>query len=326
MDRMWRRKGSYVIIFEHGSSFYYRKTLILKKIFVLTVMFLFACGSAYALHEWFEGYKLEPYWSKSKTPLIIEYPNGFILDLVENRAVARGEYPITSLTMNSRINIENNATSNSIVELKTAVGQIRISTNERLSNLAANNESLAKDLFDYIDKNVSIIHYRIFTMGNKLRATSAVKYEGRNGLLGVIYPYLAKKETSLTAASSDEISNPTKNINVSGNYTGLIVDTKGLKVEPAVDPVIIDQQENEILGQASEYDIDLLSAGGKVDYADSINAAKDNGRAGKNPLIIKASGARRDCDPIVSDTDAHRIVEENKKTGFLSKLRIVIII
>jgi len=313
-------------------------------------------SAAFALNEWYEGYKLEPYYWKSYDPLIKQYSNGLILDLVKNRVVARGEYPITGLiTYNNRVYIENKATDRAIRELIDAVGELRVSTNERVYNLTRNSTIVAEAIEKRIKATVNILHYRIFTMKRVLRVTSAAQFKGPNSVLNAIYPYLIERE-GLSAseeeensgedepedivdlgegvmpyapemeASTIEADSPTFNVAIKGSYSGLIIDARNLKVEPAIDPVIIDNADDEVFGKISNFDINLLYKRGKTGYTKTLDAARANYRAGKNPLVIKATGARRNCDPIVSQKDAFRIIEENKITGFLEKLYVTIVI
>ncbi len=328
--------------------------------FIIVVILFAAMPSFAGLHEWYEGYNLEPYWFKSYNPLIIQYPNGLVLDLIKNRISTRGEYPISGLlTYSNRTYIEEKAQENSIHNLIEKSLNLRLDTNRRLYNLTKNDPDFKEKIRQRIKATVSLIHYRIFTMKRTLRVTSVVQYKGPNSLLNVIFPYLIAEELgSIEAVASTEDTEMTEeseeiidiedgevteedaevfealpsstpeveNIKIYGTYTGLIIDARGLKVEPAINPYILDEYGNKVLGNISNFDLKLLYKRGKTGYFRTLNAAKANYRAGKNPLYIKATKAERNCNPIISFTDAYRIIEENKMTGFLDKLYVSIII
>jgi hypothetical protein len=160
-------------------------------------------------------------------------------------------------------------------------------------------------------------------MRGTLRVTSSVKYEGPNSLLSAIYPYLPTNEaanveeiaegSSESASLPDRQAGPTPESGVKGDYTGLIIDARKLKIVPAVYPRIID-------------DKDRLIFHGAVLYESSLDAVNKKMEAGKNPMLIKAIGARKNCDPVVSTRDGQVITKENKSTGFLEKLNVLLII
>jgi len=322
---------------------------IIIALIILSIV-LFNLPSFAELHEWYEGYRLEPYWYKSYNPLIIQYPNGLILDLIKNIAVARGTYPIRGLlTYSNRVFIEKKATENAIHNLIEESLYLRVDKNRRVYNFAKDDPELKEKIRERIKATVSLLHYRIFTMKRVLQVTNAVQYKGPNSLLNIIFPYLIEEEKLATLEASptskeqgeDEIQSeeetgtfeatlsPTleiENIKIYGAYTGLVIDARGFKVEPAINPLILDDHGNEIYGSLSNLDINLLYKRGKTGYANTPKAAFADYRAGKNPLYIKAIKAERNCNPIVSFKDGYRIIEENKKTGFLDKLYVSIII
>jgi len=335
--------------------------------FLLIAIVITALASAScALHEWFEGYQLEPYWRKSYNPLVKQYANGLILDLVENRAVTKGEEPITGLiTYNNREKIETRAVRRAVDNLVNDIGELRLDTNRRLYNLTKNSTVFAEAVRERVEKTAAILHYRIFTMKRVLRVTSAVDYKGPNSLLNVVYPYLIELDKqreieaeaalatleagdrpsgglfgflfgkSNTESGSAETSNSVTEeavassaeaVDVKGYYTGLIIDARNLNLEPAINPLILDENGEEIFGSISNFDIELLYKRGKVGYFRTLDAAAANYRAGKTPLVVKASSASRNCDPIVSVEDGLKILEEAKSTGFVDKLYVSIII
>jgi len=303
-------------------------------LFLILSSILFLSSISFAISNWVEGYKYEPYYWKSYNPLIIKYPNGLILDLVANRAVARGEKAIVGLlSYYNRQNTEKIATERSIRALIETSGHIRVDTDERVYNLTKESTLLAEAVRQRIKKTVNIMHYRIFTMRKTVRVTSAVKFKGPNSLLNVIYPYLIERKENMPVSTMevvlDESPTPAEdfsNIPIKGNYSGLIIDARGLKVEPAVNPYIVDENNKDVFGKISDYSLDLLYKRGKTGYVKSMDAAYSNYRAGKNPLLIKVKSSRRNCDPIVTSEDAYRILKENERTGFLDKLYVTIVI
>jgi hypothetical protein len=316
-----------------------------KTLTVIVLTFIFS-SCAFALNEWYEGYNLEPYWAKSKSPLILQYDDVHILDLQKNIVVGRGEASIYGYGLKNRQTIENKAIENAKDALIESAGKIRLSTDKRLSNFFSSDPSAAEKISKWIRNTANVVHCRIFTMRGVLRATSSIKLSGSNSLFSTIYPLLVDAEkaaaTLETASvteneqtdeekSENEVSSPESasesfDYEAKGTYTGLIIDASAQKLESAIDPYILDSRGNTILGKLSGLDPSLLAKIGKVGYVDTLKEAYSDNRSGKNPMVIKATGSIRNCDLIVSDADGNKILKENEASGLLNKLNIVVII
>lgn len=113
-----------------------------------------------------------------------------------------------------------------------------------------------------------------------------------------------------------------------GPFTSVVIDCSGLGVERAMSPKIRRQDGSEVWGTVS-VDYDFLEDHGIVAYTRTIDQAAQNSRSGKNPLMLKAIGRAGDkfmCDPVISDTDADRLIRENQSTGFLDKFNVVFVV
>ncbi|HEX2951768.1 MAG TPA: hypothetical protein VHV83_19710 [Armatimonadota bacterium] len=118
---------------------------------------------------------------------------------------------------------------------------------------------------------------------------------------------------------------------VKGNVTGLLIDCRGLKVSPAMSPAILAVDDQTIYPR-EDITPDTLVKKGVVAYFKSVDAAKASGRVGARPLIIKASSIKKDGDdmwytsPIVSQADAARILAEDSRSDFMSRLGVGFIV
>ena len=105
-----------------------------------------------------------------------------------------------------------------------------------------------------------------------------------------------------------------------GDYTGLIVDCRGLGLKTAMSPVIKNVNGTKIYGHKN-LDVDKMISMGMVDY---VSDPQKVSRAGKNPLVVKAVALENfNCDPVVSLEDSNRILIENYVTKFLKALNVV---
>lgn len=107
----------------------------------------------------------------------------------------------------------------------------------------------------------------------------------------------------------------------SGNYTGLVVDCRGIgKINPVMSPVIKDESGAKIYGHKN-LDYDRIIREGMATYAQDMSQAS---RAGSNPLIVRA--VRLDdlnANPVLSREDANMVLYENKSSHFLEDIAVV---
>ena len=106
-----------------------------------------------------------------------------------------------------------------------------------------------------------------------------------------------------------------------GNYTGIVVDCRGLgTMNPVMSPVIKKTDGTKIYGHKN-LDYDRIIVEGMASYAQDMNQAS---RAGSNPLIVKA--VRLDdlnANPVLCPEDADMVLYENKNSHFLDKTAVV---
>lgn len=112
-----------------------------------------------------------------------------------------------------------------------------------------------------------------------------------------------------------------------GVYTGLMVDTKGLGVRPAMAPKLVDESGKEIYGSkfvSRDYAVDI----GMVGYEKNVDRARRNERIADNPLVvkaIKASGPNK-TDVVISAADATRIHNAAANMNFLQHCKVMFIL
>lgn len=125
---------------------------------------------------------------------------------------------------------------------------------------------------------------------------------------------IANQQTAPVAAAND---------NAIGGYTGLIVDCRGLNLNPVMSPVIKNQNGEAIYGHRN-LNPDYVIANGMASYTTDLNTGTV--RAGNNPLVVKAvSLENHNGYPVIATADANRVLIENKSSGFLEKTNVVFI-
>ena len=106
-----------------------------------------------------------------------------------------------------------------------------------------------------------------------------------------------------------------------GGYTGVIIDCTGLGLRPAMSPIIKAENGQPIYGYKN-LDVDKVVASGMASYAHSDAEAT---RAGTNPLRLRAVSVDHNANPVLSASDANRLLLENSASGFLDATNVVFI-
>ncbi len=107
-------------------------------------------------------------------------------------------------------------------------------------------------------------------------------------------------------------------------YTALIIDASGIGASPAMYPRILGRS-GEVLYDLSAVDPNVAVLGGICAYRTSLDKAKQDARAGSNPLVVKAGEAAGTgkSDLVVEDADAAAITALG--TGVLHEGKVIVI-
>ena len=105
-----------------------------------------------------------------------------------------------------------------------------------------------------------------------------------------------------------------------GGFTGVVIDCRNQGLKTAMSPVIYNDREIKIYGHKN-LNYDQVIANGMAGYAN--NEAQAKGRAGSNPLIIRAIRIKDGTNPVISVADANRMLIENGATNFLTEAKVV---
>ncbi len=190
---------------------------------------------------------------------------------------------------------------------------------EALGDLKISSESTMKDLTDLSDevkvavqKTVNGARYTVTrdSEGNFHSKIRLNLYGGANSIANIVVPQNTSVEPFPKFSPKFET--------IDSNYTGLVIDCAGQEISTAILPKIKSVSGKEIY--AIQYlQRNIVVGRGMVNYSD---ANSGTARAGNNPLTIQAMFVE-DCDVVVSDDDAEKILAANSKSNFLSKCMVV---
>ena len=107
----------------------------------------------------------------------------------------------------------------------------------------------------------------------------------------------------------------------------MIIDTRGLHIQPALVPKIVNEDGAEIYGSkyvSRDYAVVIGLAG----YENDMDRARMNERVADNPLIIKAleaSGPNR-TDVVIDNDDALKIHNAAANMNFLHHCKVMFVL
>jgi hypothetical protein len=109
--------------------------------------------------------------------------------------------------------------------------------------------------------------------------------------------------------------------------TGLVVDCGGFPVEPAMAPLIVDEEGRVVYGSpyaSRDYAVER----GMVSYAKGFAAVQKNHRVAPRPLIVKGIRTTKTgpCDIVISNADAARIRGSASNLRVMQRCRVVIVL
>ena len=113
-------------------------------------------------------------------------------------------------------------------------------------------------------------------------------------------------------------------------YTGLIVDVRGLGLQPSIAPKLLSAAGSVIHGAAT-VDRSLATGYGVVGYDDNIARADTSARLGgenANPFVVRATGTagRYSGDAVLDDFDAAQVLQADEVGDFLRQGRVTFLL
>ena len=240
------------------------------------------------------------------------------VDWIEGTIIVKGEARLevaaddaesgaTSLNR-TRMEASRRAREDSIARLGRLVKTIRVDGGTMLSEILEGDEEAQRRLSALISSRTSFREYPTGFLSSACRA------EFKIGDLIHILPFSYPMDPFPA-----RIDNP-----IPTAYTGLVIDARGIGVEPMILPSIYGEDGLEIFGRTF---VDIRHAGrwGIVSYAFNEDEAMRLGRAGARPYYCVATRGMNGC-PVLADRDVKKIFSSTETIQMLRECRVVFII
>jgi len=110
-------------------------------------------------------------------------------------------------------------------------------------------------------------------------------------------------------------------------WTGLIVDARGVGLKPALVPYILDDLGGQVYGPEF-ISRDFAVQWGMCGYTSDVDAAPKIDRVGQNPLTVKAIRAtgHEPTDIVISAVDASRIRAASEHVVILREGKVIVVV
>lgn len=185
---------------------------------------------------------------------------------------------------------------------------IRIDPDTRFDDLLAKSDEVQSRIADLIAQRVRLTEFPVdfFTSGCRAELVIA------DLLQAVPYTYPAN-------AFPTRIDNP-----IPTDYSSLIIDARGLGIEPMILPSVFDENGLEVYGR---YNVNIRHAmrSGIVRYVYTDDEAARSPVTGSRPYYTIALGRLKGC-PVISDRAVRKILSSAKTIEELKKNRVIFII
>ncbi len=109
-------------------------------------------------------------------------------------------------------------------------------------------------------------------------------------------------------------------------YSGLIIDARGLGIEPVLDPVIVSEQGHQVYSSVF-ISREFAVQGGVCKYVCNLDQALRDKRIGDNPLVLKGlrKEGSKNATLVISMSDYLTLEKTTERHTFLNECRVIIV-
>jgi hypothetical protein len=236
----------------------------------------------------------------------VDWTNGMV------EASATGTPPVHALSpAQGRALAETEAETRARNDLIGLLQSIRIDSKSTVKE-ALDHQRARDELVAAVLKDSYVVEKSVLANG-AVRVTVAIKLNGS-------FSDLVLPKTIVTIKTVEQ--SPKK----AEQFTGLIVDCRGIALSPAMVPMIQGEDGQVVYGTAYVSREHVLEEG-MAAYARGLAKARDNPRVGPKPLMVKGlrTVKARSSDIVISNADAGKLRGAGSNISFLHRGRVLFV-
>lgn len=109
-------------------------------------------------------------------------------------------------------------------------------------------------------------------------------------------------------------------------YSGLVIDARGLGIEPVLDPIIVSEQGHEVYSSVF-ISREFAVQNGVCKYVCNLDQAVRDKRIGDNPMVLKGlrKEGSKNATLVISMSDYRALEKTTERHGFLNECRVIIV-
>ena len=211
--------------------------------------------------------------------------------------------------------------------LAEQVNGVQVDAETTVENFVINSD-IVKTKVSALIKGAVVIEEHAMPDGS-YRVIMSMPLYGAQGLASAVMPAIRDMNPPMPPPPVISATITTQ-IQMSGTYTGVIIDAEGMGLKPSFSPVIYDTSGRAIYG-VSNINYDRAIERGMVGYAGSLYDAQTLPRIGGSPLVVKAvqvRGGNNSTNPVnvvVSVDDGDHILAANQQSQMLMNGAVVFV-
>ncbi|GAA0213641.1 LPP20 family lipoprotein [Selenomonas dianae] len=211
--------------------------------------------------------------------------------------------------------------------LAEQVNGVQVDAETTVENFVINSD-IVKTKVSALIKGAVVVEEHAMPDGS-YRVVMSMPLYGAQGLASAVMPAIRDMNPPMPPPPVISATITTQ-IQMSGTYTGVIIDAEGMGLKPSFSPVIYDTSGRAIYG-VSNINYDRAIERGMVGYAGSLYDAQTLPRIGGSPLVVKAvqvRGGNNSANPVnvvVSVDDGDRILAANQQSQMLANGAVVFV-
>jgi hypothetical protein len=211
------------------------------------------------------------------------------------------------------------------LKLLETVKRVKIDSKRSVGDMAAKKKTIMTQIKDMVYDAKEIEKDRKYMSDGSVEVLLQMNLHG--GFAQLVLPETIRQIEGIKQIKPEAKSTDVSTDLVSETHTGLLVDARNIKVQPALVFKILDENLEEVFGPAF-VSREFVVQRGMAAYYTNIEAAKADPRIAHRPLVVKA--LRTDwpsrSDIVISKTDASKLKSASDHLLFLKEARVVILL
>ena len=241
---------------------------------------------------------------------------GVVSDSIQNKAQSKILAREAAITMAQR-------------HLLEKIKGVNLNATQTIKNAQLESDVIKKKLVGTL-QGARIIEEKQPAKGTYL-VIMEVKFYGKDGVMKAILPKLEEEaqnsDSNSLEANDSQIQTTSTEQQRLKDYTGIIINTINIDVEPAMAPKIYNAN-GQVVYSVNTLNTKQVITSGIVGYERSVNAAKANSRVGSDPLIISAQDVRgtTKTDLVLANDTAKKVAQVGHNNEIFKKAKIIVVL